>query len=61
MIKSLGTFTGKERGYHRAYPSTTNVSYRIYDVDGKEYGVPVKSSHTIETLIEMDKQGKLFN
>ena len=60
-IKALGTWTGKERGYARAYPETAQVSYRVYNVDGKESGVPVNSSHTIESLVEMDRAGQLFN
>mgnify|MGYP001568744176 CR=1 FL=1 len=48
----LGQFNGKDRKYDKAFPETANVMYNVYvDDNGKEYGVPVNSTLTIEKLV----------
>jgi hypothetical protein len=51
-LEYIGEYTGKDRCYSIAYPETKNVVYRVYkDENSKEYGLPLNSSHSIESLL----------
>lgn len=50
-MKYLGIQTGKEARWDTAYPETKEVKYKVYAVDGKVIGIPVKSSWTIKEYL----------